>query len=274
MALNRPLFGQPSRLACATSPQSRCPGGCRFGTGSRRHRTADPSPSGRGGAGNDPPTLHRPASQGRGSRAPPRRARCASCSLPRRSAWRSCPRVARFDGQPVPLSSLWAASNSGWKQAAHTEVPDRFSPFGGLVPEHSVPCSNSTAWAAGDTRAFHSAAVLLSGNRGLAMAAPGSATPASHPLRLFNMMRLSVTRSLIGPAACLLSAGKQLIGQVGVAQSANTLHRTDVTRPRCAFFSRVGALTAPGHRATRGAISSADEWSAEMVIIELCCTAT
>ena len=47
-------------------------------------------------------------------------------------------------GQPVPLSNLVPASNSGWPQPAQTKVPARFSAFSGLVPARSVPCWRST----------------------------------------------------------------------------------------------------------------------------------
>jgi hypothetical protein len=47
-------------------------------------------------------------------------------------------------GQPVPLSYLWALSNSGRLQAAQMKVPGRFSAFSALLPARSVPSSNST----------------------------------------------------------------------------------------------------------------------------------
>jgi hypothetical protein len=66
-------------------------------------------------------------------------------------------------GQPVPLSYLWAELNKGKLQATHTKVPGRFSALSGLLPGRSVPCSNSTSYALGETNLRHSALVFLRG---------------------------------------------------------------------------------------------------------------
>jgi hypothetical protein len=91
-------------------------------------------------------------------------------------------------GQPVPLSYLCAALNKGKLQATHTKVPGRFSALSGLLPGRSVPCSNSTSYALGETNLRHSALVFFSGNAGAA-ALMGTVALASQTPKNWNMLR-------------------------------------------------------------------------------------
>jgi hypothetical protein len=91
-------------------------------------------------------------------------------------------------GQPVPLSYLWAELNKGKLQATHTKVPGRFSALSGLLPGRSVPCSNSTAYAAGASNLRHSALVFFSG-KAAAAALKGTVALASQAVRILNMWR-------------------------------------------------------------------------------------
>ena len=52
--------------------------------------------------------------------------------------------VSKKLGHPVPLSYFMSVVNSACPQAAHANVPGRFSSFSGLVPARSVASSNST----------------------------------------------------------------------------------------------------------------------------------
>src|SRR6478735_2068664 len=66
-------------------------------------------------------------------------------------------------GQPVPLSNLRSATNSGWPQAAQLKVPARCSWSRAQVPARSVPCSRMTWYCSGVRSARHSASVLVTG---------------------------------------------------------------------------------------------------------------
>jgi hypothetical protein len=91
-------------------------------------------------------------------------------------------------GQPVPLSYLWAELNKGKLQATHTKVPGRFSALSGLLPGRSVPCSNSTSYALGETNLRHSALVFFNG-KAAATAPKGTVALASQAVRILNMWR-------------------------------------------------------------------------------------
>ena len=91
-------------------------------------------------------------------------------------------------GQPVPLSYLCAALNKGKLQATHTKVPGRFSALSGLLPGRSVPCSNSTSYALGETNLRHSALVFLRG-KVAAAALMGTVALASQAEKILNMLR-------------------------------------------------------------------------------------
>jgi hypothetical protein len=91
-------------------------------------------------------------------------------------------------GQPVPLSYLWAELNKGKLQATHTKVPGRFSALSGLLPGRSVPCSNSTSYALGETNLRHSALVFFNG-KAAANALKGSVALANQTEKILNMWR-------------------------------------------------------------------------------------
>jgi hypothetical protein len=91
-------------------------------------------------------------------------------------------------GQPVPLSYLCAALNKGKLQATHTKVPGRFSALSGLLPGRSVPCSNSTSNALGETKLRHSALVFLRG-KVVAAARMGTVALANQAEKILNMLR-------------------------------------------------------------------------------------
>jgi hypothetical protein len=91
-------------------------------------------------------------------------------------------------GQPVPLSYLCAALNKGKLQATHTKVPGRFSALIGLLPGRSVPCSNSTSYALGETNLRHSALVFLRG-KVAAAALMGTVALANQAQKSWNMLR-------------------------------------------------------------------------------------
>jgi hypothetical protein len=91
-------------------------------------------------------------------------------------------------GQPVPLSYLWAELNKGKLQATHTKVPGRFSALNGLLPARSVPCSNSTVYAAGASNLRHSALVFFNG-KAAATAPKGTVALASQAEKILIMWR-------------------------------------------------------------------------------------
>jgi hypothetical protein len=91
-------------------------------------------------------------------------------------------------GQPVPLSYLWAELNKGKLQATHTKVPGRFSALSGLLPGRSVPCSNSTSYALGETNLRHSALVFFNG-KAAATAPKGTVALASQAEMVLIMWR-------------------------------------------------------------------------------------
>jgi hypothetical protein len=91
-------------------------------------------------------------------------------------------------GQPVPLSYLCAELNKGKLQATHTKVPGRFSALSGLLPGRSVPCSNSTSYALGETNLRHSALVFLRGKLAAA-ALMGTVALANQAQNSWNMLR-------------------------------------------------------------------------------------
>ena len=64
-------------------------------------------------------------------------------------------------GQPVPLSYLVAASNSGRSQPLHEKMPARFSSLSGEVKARSVASSRSTRKACGLRRRRHSSLVRV-----------------------------------------------------------------------------------------------------------------
>jgi hypothetical protein len=91
-------------------------------------------------------------------------------------------------GQPVPLSYLCAALNKGKLQATHTKVPGRFSALSGLLPGRSVPRSNNTSYALGESNLRHSALVFLRG-KVAAAALTGTKALASQAEKILNMLR-------------------------------------------------------------------------------------
>jgi hypothetical protein len=83
---------------------------------------------------------------------------------------------------------LCAALNKGKLQATHTKVPSRFSALSGLLPGRSVPCSNNTSYALGESNLRHSALVFLRG-KVAAAARMGTVALASQAEKILNMLR-------------------------------------------------------------------------------------
>ena len=92
--------------------------------------------------------------------------------------------------------------NSGCPQAAHTNVPARFSAFSGLVNARSVPCFRRTLYYSGESVWCHCSSVFVTGKvssliemleaRGRAIQPSTGALPSAAPAANRNCLRLDI----------------------------------------------------------------------------------